>query len=183
MTRRFVGIDFSTTSTGIAIFDRNGLQTHTVKSKPVMGGLAGYYARVRDLSVNVLAVVQPEPDDVIAIESPIVMGRRTDTEIKLHYAWHRFMECYHAWHPDLVAPSQFAPSEVKQMALGREKRLTGKAGKKQMVKAVGEHFEGHALRNDDEADAVWIAVGASILAGSPVIDLPAAHMPKALMKG
>lgn len=179
---RFIGIDFSTTSTGVAIFDRKGLQTHTVRSKPEGDGLSAYYSRVRSLAMNVLAIIQPEPDDVIAIESPIVMGRRTDSEVRLHYAWHRFMECFHSWHPELSEPALFSPAVVKQVALGKEKRLTGRQGKEQMVAAVEEHL-GAGVRNDDEADAVWIAVGVSILTGRPVINLPAAHMPKAFTKG
>lgn len=174
---RFIGIDYSTTSTGIAIFDEMGLQTHTVKSGPAAGGLAGYYARVRDIAANVLAIVQPEPEDGIAIEGAIVMGRRTDTEVRLHYAWHRFVESFHQWSPVLPEPRQISPAEVKQLALGNAKRLRGKAGKAQMVAAVVEHL-GVTPRNDDEADAVWLAVGASVLAGVPVVDLPASHIPK-----
>lgn len=179
---RYIGIDFSTTSTGLAIFDRNGLQTHTVKSKPYGRDLASYYSRVRDLSLNVLAIAQPEPDDVIAIERAVVMGRRTDTEIRLHYAWHRFVEYFHAWRADLVEPTLLSPAEVKQLALGDAKRQQGADGKRQMVAAARARFDAE-LRNDDEADAVWVAVGASILAGEPVINLPSAHMPKAFTKG
>lgn len=174
---RFIGIDYSTTSTGIAIFDTLGLQTHTVKSGPAEGGLAGYYARVRDIAANVLAIVQPEPEDRIAIESPVVMGRRTDSEVRLHYAWHRFVESFHQWSPALREPSLVPPAVVKQLALGKEKRLYGRAGKAQMLAAVVQHL-GVTPRNDDEADAVWLAVGASVLSGVPVVDLPAAHIPK-----
>jgi len=66
------------------------------------------------------------------------------------------------------------PPEVQEHATGK-----GNAQKDEVLLATERRIPQAQVRNNDEADAVWIAVGASILAGSPVIDLPAAHMPKA----
>lgn len=65
---------------------------------------------------------------------------------------------------------------MKYLATGHGGAATTK---ERMLAAAREQLGLELGNRDDEADAVWIAVGASVLAGEPVIDLPAAHMPKA----
>lgn len=175
---RFIGIDFSTTSTGIAIHDVNGWMTRTVKSA---GKKAepddAFYDRMIALNSEVLAVVQPDADDVIAMES--TFRGSGGSEARLHYAWHRFRESLsRGW--GCSVRYQLAPSQVKFLATRHGGRDTMKP---QMLAAARDLLGLDLAKRDDEADAAWIAVGASILAGSPVIDLPAAHMPKAWTKG
>jgi len=168
--QRFIGIDYSTTSCGIAIFDGDTLATHVVKSKPVPGGLSAYYARIYDQAMSVLKIIEPSPDDVIGIEKAIVMGRRTDTEVRLHYAWHRFVEYLHSWGVSAIAdPLEIPPASVKELATG-----SGAAKKQQMVQATRDEFG--ICVSEDEADAVWVAVGASVLHGTPLITVT--HIPK-----
>lgn len=175
---RYVGIDFSTSSTGIAIHDSNGWMTQTIKSRaPRAESDRDFYQRMLTLNSEVLAVVDPFPDDVIAMES--TFRGSGGSEARLHYAWHRFRESLGRGYACTVA-YQIAPSTVKYLATGHGGRATGKP---QMLAAAREHLGLELGKKDDEADAAWIAVGASILAGSPVIDLPAAHMPKAWTKG
>ena len=164
MNARVIGIDFSTTSTGIAIHDVFGWSTYTVRSKPTGDTLADYYERVRTLSAEILAIVQPMDGDVVGIEAPIVMGRRTGTEVRLHYAWHRFVEAYVRW--GLAAPVEFVPASVKKLATGN-----GRAQKSEMVAAVRDRL-GFEVRKHDEADAVWIAVAAGQAAGVPIQVVP-----------
>ena len=150
---RVIGIDFSTTSTGIAIHNERGWSTYTVKSSGKTGDDSRtYYQRIRAIAANVLSIVQPEPDDVIAIEKAVVMGRRTDSEIRLHFAWHRFVECFLGWSPELPEPLVIPPATAKSLGTGN-----GQAKKKAMHTAVVERL-GFAPRNADEADAVWIAI-------------------------
>lgn len=174
MSGRFIGIDFSTTATGIAIHTERGWVTQTVKSAGTKAEPdAAFYERMLRLNSEVLAIVQPYPEDVIAMES--TFRGSGGSEARLHYAWHRFRESLaRGWNCSVAF--QIAPSQVKYLATGHGGRATGKA---EMLVAAREHLGLELGKKDDEADAAWIAVGASILAGSPVIDLPAAHMPKA----
>lgn len=171
---RFIGIDYSTTSCGIAIHDVNGWMTQTVKSK---GSRAepdrDFYQRMRALNAEVLALVDAYPDDVIAMES--TFRGSGQSEARLHFGWHRFREALASgWSCEVRF--EIAPSTVKLLATGNG----GSATKKPQMIAAARQFLGLELgKRDDEADAAWIAVGASILAGQPVIDLPVAHMPKA----
>lgn len=175
---RFIGIDFSTTSTGIAIHDVNGWMTQTVKSAGTRAEPdPQFYARMVRLNSEVLAIVQPTPDDVIAMES--TFRGSGGSEARLHYAWHRFRESLaRMW--KCSVRYQIAPSTVKVLATGNGGRDTKKP---QMLAAARDLLGLDLGKRDDEADAAWIAVGASILTGTPVIDLPSAHMPKAWMKG
>lgn len=174
---RFIGIDFSTTSVGVAIHDINGWMTQAVTS---YGGRAetdrDFYLRMRALNSEVLALVDPYPDDVIAMESTFRGSGRA--EARLHFAWHRFREVLTFGWGGTVR-FDIAPSTVKFLATGHGGAATTK---ERMVAAANEHIGldlGPGKKRHDEADAAWIAVGASILAGEPVIDLPAAHMPMA----
>lgn len=168
---RFIGVDFSTTSTGIAIVDGHHWQTFTLRSKPSGTTLSAYYERIQDLAHNIVASIDLRSDDVIAIEGIAFAGRGSSVD-RLHYAWHRTVEFLTRLQgTDLVVVTT---NQVKQLATGK-----GNAQKDEVLLATERRVPQAQASNNDEADAVWIAVGASILAGSPVIDLPAAHMPKA----
>ncbi|WP_067198855.1 crossover junction endodeoxyribonuclease RuvC [Microbacterium sp. XT11] len=175
---RYIGIDYSTTSCGIAIVDDRLTSVHwqvfTLRSKPTGDNLADYYDRIRDLSWDLGAAIDWRPGDVIGIEGIAFAGKGRAVD-RLHYAWHRTAEhlVRTATEPLIVTTNQ-----VKQLATGK-----GTAQKDEVLLATERRIPQAQVRNNDEADAVWIAVGASILAGSPVIDLPAAHMPKAWTKG
>lgn len=171
---RFVGIDFSTTSTGVAIFDGDHVQAFTIRSASTGDTLSDYYQRISDLGLNIVGTIDLRADDVIGIEG-IAFAARGQKVDRLHYAWHRTVELLVRVHSE---PLVITTNQVKQLATGR-----GTAQKDEVLLATERRVPHAMVQNNDEADAVWIAVGASILAGSPVIDLPAAHMPKAFTKG
>src|SRR5690606_34564715 len=64
---RFIGIDYSTTSTGIAIVDGAHWQTFTLRSKPKGDTLSAYYERIQDLAHDIVAAVDLRLGDVVAI--------------------------------------------------------------------------------------------------------------------
>lgn len=168
---RFIGIDYSTTATGIAIADGHHWQTFTLRSKPSGDTLSAYYERIQDLAHDIVAAAEPRLGDVIGIEGIAFAGRGSSVD-RLHYAWHRTAEFLtRLQKTELVVVTT---NQVKQLATGK-----GNAQKDEVLLATERRLPQAQASNNDEADAVWIAVGASILAGSPVIDLPAAHMPKA----
>ena len=172
---RFIGIDYSTTSCGIAIVDDRLTTTHwqafTLRSQPKGDTLTDYYERIQDLGHDIIAAAEPRLGDVIGIEG-IAFAAKGRSVDRLHYAWHRTVEFIsRVQHAE---PLVVTTNQVKQLATGK-----GTAQKDEVLLATERRIPQAQVRNNDEADAVWIAVGASILAGSPVIDLPAAHMPKA----
>lgn len=172
---RYIGIDYSTTATGIAIIDGDHWQTFTLRSKPKGDTLSAYYERIQDLCHDIIAAVDMRLGDVIAIEGIAFAGRGSSVD-RLHYAWHRTVEFLtRLQKTDLVIVTT---NQVKQLATGK-----GNAQKDEVLLATERRVPQAQAANNDEADAVWIAVGASILAGSPAVDLPAAHMPKAWKKG
>jgi len=171
---RYIGIDYSTTSCGIAIVENGHWQTLTLTSKPLGTTLEDYYDRIQELCQNIIAAADPRVDDVLAFEGIAFAGRGSSVD-RLHYAWHRTAEYVTRCHRE---PLVVTTNQVKQLATGK-----GTAQKDEVLLATERRIPQAQVRNNDEADAVWIAVGASILAGSPVIDLPAAHMPKAWTKG
>lgn len=172
--RRFIGIDYSTTSCGVAVVDEEGWTVRTLRSKPTGDGLGAYYARIQDLADEIVLACQPRLGDVIAVEGIAFAGKGRAVD-RLHYAWHRTVEfltrIQHA------EPLIITTNQVKQLATGR-----GNADKDAVLLATERRVPTAGARNNDEADAVWVAVGASILAGSPVITLPSAHLPKAFTK-
>lgn len=172
---RFIGIDYSTTSCGVAIIDGDHWQVFTLRSKVSGPTLSDYYERIQDLAHDIVAAAEPRMGDVIAIEGIAFAGKGRAVD-RLHFAWHRTVEfltrLQHA-EPLIVTTNQ-----VKQLATGK-----GNAQKDEVLLAAERRIPQAQVRGNDEADAAWLAVGASILAGFPVIDLPAAHMPKAWTKG
>lgn len=168
---RFIGIDFSTTSTGIAIVEDGHWQTLTLTSKKSGDQLTDYYDRIGSLSADIIAAAEIRSWSYVAIEG-IAFAARGSSVDRLHYAWHRTVESLTRVLGD--DPQIVTTNQVKQLATGK-----GNAQKDEVLLATERRLPQAQASNNDEADAVWIAVGASILAGSPVIDLPAAHMPKA----
>lgn len=169
---RFIGIDYSTTSTGIAIAAGGRWETFALESAPTGKTLGDYYDRIIDLAYRIESVLQD--GDVLGVEGIAFAGRGSSVD-RLHYAWHRTVEHLTTHHSALHVVTT---NQVKQLATGK-----GNANKDEVLLATERRLPQARVGGNDEADAVWIAVGASILAGSPVIDLPAAHMPKAWTKG
>lgn len=172
---RFIGIDYSTTSCGIAIVDGSHWQAFTLRSKPTGDTLSDYYARIQDLGHDIVAAAEPRVGDVIGMEGIAFAGKGRAVD-RLHYAWHRTVEFL--TRINHAEPLVITTNQVKQLATGR-----GNAQKDDVLLATERRVPEAQVRNNDEADAVWLAVGASILTGQPVITLPTAHMPKAFTRG
>jgi Holliday junction resolvasome RuvABC endonuclease subunit len=168
---RFVGIDYSTTSSGVAVIEGESIRTFTLKSKPAGPSLVAYYERIRSLAADIMAAAELQPGDVVAIEGIAFAGRGAAVD-RLHYSWHRTVELLsRVIGTELVIVTT---NQVKQLATGR-----GNAQKDDVLLATERRLPGAQVAGNDEADAVWVAVGASILHGEPVIELPQAHVPKA----
>lgn len=168
---RFIGIDYSTTSCGIAVLEGDSIRTFTLKSESAGPSLVAYYARIRSLAADIMVAAELQPGDVVAIEGIAFAGRGAAVD-RLHYSWHRTVELLsHVIGGELVIVTT---NQVKQLATGR-----GTASKDEVLLATERRLPHAEVAGNDEADAVWVAVGASILRGQPAIDLPKAHLPKA----
>lgn len=167
---RFIGVDYSTTACGVAVVEGDHWQTFTLRSKPNGDTLTDYYQRIRSIGYDIVAAAEPLPGDVFAIEGIAFAGKGRAVD-RLHYAWHRTVEFLTSVHG--VEPVVITTNQVKQLATGR-----GNAQKDDVLLATERRVPQAGVRGNDEADAVWLAVGASVLAGVPVVDLPAGHIPK-----
>lgn len=170
MSGRFVGIDYSTTSCGIAITDGESWETLTVKSSTTGASLGDYYERITDHARDIIAAARITALDTVGIEGIAFAGRGRSVD-RLHYAWHRTVEALIRVLE--VDPVIVTTNQVKQLATGK-----GNAQKDDVLLAAERRVPEARVRGNDEADAVWIAVGVSVLAGEPVVSLPAAHIPK-----
>lgn len=168
--QRFIGIDYSTTSCGIAITDGTTWETVTVKSSTKGTTLGDYYDRIEEHARNIITAAHITSLDVVGIEGIAFAGRGRSVD-RLHYAWHRTVEALIRVLE--VDPVIVTTNQVKQLATGR-----GNAQKDDVLLAAERRVPEARVRGNDEADAVWIAVGASVLAGEPVVSLPATHIPK-----
>lgn len=170
MSGRFVGIDYSTTSCGIAITDGTTWETLTVKSSPTGASLGDYYERITDHARDIIAAARITALDTVGIEGIAFAGRGRSVD-RLHYAWHRTVESLVRVLD--VDPVIVTTNQVKQLATGK-----GNAQKDDVLLAAERRVPEARVAGNDEADAVWIAVGVSVLAGDPVVPLPAGHIPK-----
>lgn len=174
---RYVGIDYSTSSCGVAVYDdeKDHWQTFTLRSKPSGDQLVDYYGRIRSLAIDIATAAELRFDDVVAIEGIAFAGKGRAVD-RLHYAWHRTVELI----TEILDGGVLivTTNQVKQLATGK-----GNAQKDVVLLATERRIPRAGAANNDEADAVWVAVGASILhSGAPVADLPAAHVPPAWRK-
>ncbi len=174
---RFIGVDYSTTSCGVAVVDGDHWQTFTLLSKPAGPSLVNYYARIRSLAADIAAAAELQAGDVVAIDGIAFAGRGASVD-RLHYAWHQTVEYLaHQIQRELLIVTS---KQVKQLATGSgSTHGTSKVTKDSVLLATERRLPQAQVASNDEADAVWVAVGASVLHGEPVIVLPAAHMPKA----
>ena len=159
---RVVGIDFSMTSAGVAVFDAGEWTTYTVKSSgKVTDPMLTFYDRILGLAMSIYTVIQPTPDDLIVIEG-LGFASKNKFRDRMQFAWHRVNEVLvrnGTGGRDLVT---VAPMKVKQFATGN-----GSADKADMAAACIDRL-GHTPRTTDEADAVWVAVTGAQAAGLPI---------------
>lgn len=162
-----IGIDWSLTACAVAAFVDGEWDRMTIKTKPDDGTPEGFLDRVDDIVGKITSWANPADGDVWAIEGPS-LGAKGAAVDRMFGGWWLTMKALRDHHE---APWVFAPSSVKKVATG-----SGSAGKDEVLLAAERRIPEAAVQNNNEADAVWIAVAASVLAGTPIIGLPKNHL-------
>ncbi|RUQ07028.1 hypothetical protein D8M34_06035 [Microbacterium sp. HSID17254] len=162
----FIGIDWSLTACGVAAYNDGEWDRCTIATKPDDGTIEGYLDRVHGIAAKVDSWADPADGDIWAIEGPS-LGAKGSALDRMFGGWWLTVNDLTEHHE---APWVFAPSSLKKLATGK-----GNASKDEVLLATERRVPDAAVTNNNEADAVWAAIGASILAGQPIIELPAAH--------
>lgn len=163
----FIGIDWSLTGCGVAAYVDGEWDRCTIKSKPDDGTPEGFLARVDSIAAQIVSWADPAARDIWAIEGPS-LGARGSAVDRMFGGWWLTMAALTAHHG---TPWVFAPSSVKKVATG-----SGAAGKDEVLLSTERRLPEADVRNNNESDAVWLAVCASITHGEPIIQLPKNHI-------
>jgi Holliday junction resolvasome RuvABC endonuclease subunit len=121
---------------------------------------------VHHIASKVVEWADPHEDDVWAIEGPS-LGAKGAAVDRMFGGWWITVGDLTAHHEE---PWVFAPSSIKKLATGK-----GNASKGEVILATAKRLPEADVTNEHEADAAWIAVAASIIAGRPIIQLPNNH--------
>lgn len=162
----FIGIDWSLTACGVAAYVDGEWDRCTIPTKPDDGTIEGYLDRVEHIAAKVTAWADPAAGDVWAIEGPS-LGAKGAAVDRMFGGWWLTVKALRDHH---AAPWVFAPSSLKKLATGK-----GNAGKDEVLLATAKRLPEADVRNNNESDAVWAAIAASIIRGEPIIQLPANH--------
>lgn len=156
-----VGVDFSLTGTGLCAVSDTGIECVTVRSSP--GDVWwSHPARVRGLADRVAEWVGEPPAWVI--ESPSFGSKFAGHDMVLSGWWlfvDRLLE-QHGWEPPLRA----TPTQVKRFAVG--KGGGPGTGKPEVTAAMRARHPRVLIRNNDEADAVVLAMIAAGAYKTPI---------------
>lgn len=163
----FIGIDWSLTNTGVTAFVDGEWDRMTIRTKTDDGTPEGFLERVHHIAAKITEWADPHDGDVWAIEGPSLHAKGAAID-RMFGGWWLTVD-------DLVAhhepPCVFAPSSVKKLATGK-----GNASKGEVILATAKRLPEADVTNEHEADAAWITIAASIIAGQPIIQLPNNHL-------
>lgn len=162
----FYGVDLSLTSTGVAAYVDGEWDAVTIKSKTDDGTPSGFLHRVHTITSQIINWADPAEGDVIAIEAP-AYGARGAALDRVFASWWMVMDGLTNHHGE---PWVVTSTSLKKLATGR-----GNCGKDEVLLAGVKRLPDAPITGNDTADAAWLVVAASIIAGEPIVDLPAAH--------
>lgn len=172
----FIGVDWSLTATGVVAWVDGEWDRCTIRTKPDDGTPTGFLHRVHDIVAQIIAWADPAEGDMWAIEGPS-LGAKGSAVDRMFGGWWLTVNELTNHHE---TPWVFAPSSVKKLATGK-----GNAGKDEVLLATAKRIPEADVTNEHEADAAWITIAASLIAGQPILNLPATHTTglTRLMKG
>lgn len=166
-----VGVDPSSTSTGVAVLDTEDLlviETHTVKSAGrTKDSWAARSERIIRTADQVAAMV-PAPAHVV-MEAPS-LGQRAQSGVvdRMGLWWRLFWR----FKSELGGLTLVPPASRAKYATGK-----GNAAKDAVMLAVAKRYPQATITGNDEADAVALAAIGARLAGHPIEDsLPKTHL-------
>ena len=156
----YIGIDFSLTATGVAVYRDGKWTCATIKTETVEG-IDGFLERIAYIAREIDRIAKPKFDDIIAIESP-AFGAKSSNLDKMFGGWWLIVQ--HLNIMTLMPIITFAPTEVKKMATGN-----GGASKEAVLINTIRMVPESPVDDNNQADATWLAVGASHSNDQPIV--------------
>lgn len=165
---RVLGLDLSLTATGLALIDTPGgavVDTWTHGTKPGSTTLGGRLYRLADIVHQITCL-----DDVeLAVVEGPSLGQRAQagTFERAGLWWLAIAGLIERG----VRVVEVPPSTLKRYATGK-----GNASKDAVLLAVARRYPHVDVQSNDEADALVLAAMGARHLGSPIDDLPKAHL-------
>lgn len=163
----YFGIDLSMTGTGLASFDGSEWDLATVSVPAVDSSPGAFIDRAEAIAAKIIAWCDPHDGDVLAMEGPALQAKSSQLDRMFALWWftYRALRDHHA------EPHVIPPSVVKQLATGK-----GNANKDTVLIDTVKRVPQANVSNNNEADAVWLAVAAGHFDGTAVMSLPVSHL-------
>lgn len=171
---KYVGIDLSLTSTGLAIHDPQTVvpggcaETQTIRTKPVAPGYDAKLGRFQFISRRILGAFANDDDVSVFLEGPSYGSAGQAT----HDIAGNWWLLYEALTYDGCKITVIPPTIVKTYATGK-----GNAAKDAVLAAAIKRYPDIDIPGNDIADAVILLAIGCRLAGRPLeADLPKTHL-------
>lgn len=157
MERTYVGLDTSLQSTGVAVLRPGQAPELTVvASKPKGATLRDRYQRLDNIVQDIVFLIDPtlgrdDPpalDIMVAIEQP-AYNQITGSHHDRSGLWWGVVNALMN-KADVV---EVAPTSLKSFAVGK-----GSASKAEMMARTAQEFPGVPFKDDNDSDALWLAV-------------------------
>lgn len=158
-TRRILGIDPGSVTTGFAVIEARGNRLKHLDSGPIRAGQGDFPDRLRRIYEGIVTVVERHDPTDVAIEK-VFVARNPDSAIKLGQA--RGAAICGALQAALPV-HEYSPSEIKQAVVGG-----GRAAKEQVQHMVAMLLGIREALQADQADAMAVAVCHAHMAASKV---------------
>lgn len=171
-SRCFVGLDLSLTGTGLSVVRLDGSEewfsSACVRSTGSRGDtLTDRHQRLTGLVSKILGWVEEfSPNVSVLVEAPAFAKSNSGTWDRAGLWW-RVVAALHAGGVELA---EMSPTKLKKFATGR-----GNATKPDMRMALFQRV-GADVRDDNEVDAIWLALAAAAFAGENPAGLPKSHL-------
>ena len=168
---RVIGLDLSLTATGFALIEDDTITVRTITSKPHGDSLADRQARLHNLVADLLLAHLPiDPIDLVVIEQP-AFSRTTGHHHDRSGLWWLVVDAIWGWREEITPMAEVSPTTLKKYATGK-----GNAAKDTVLLATARRFPHVDLRDNNMADALWLAAMGARHLGSPIDDMPKAHL-------
>jgi crossover junction endodeoxyribonuclease RuvC len=158
---RVVGLDLSLTATGWAVADGRHVEVGRITSKPAGGHVAARSVRLRRIAGQVHELAAGA--DLVLVEAPAFAATTGHAHDRSGLWWLVVARLTGAGVPLVEVP----PSTLKTFATGK-----GNADKDAVLVAAVRTFPAVPVRDNNDADALWLAALGARAAGAPIDPWP-----------
>lgn len=161
---RVIGLDLSLTATGVAIIEDDTITVRTITSNPTGDSVDDRVRRLDKIERAVMECMTGASEiDLIVIEGPSFGQMRQSGEHVRAGLWWRIVSICTDTAPVVEVP----PATLKKYATGK-----GNAAKDAVLLATARRFPDVDLRDNNQADALWLAAMGARHLEQPVDDVP-----------